>query len=128
MCKLCDKQNNIWFDKELKCAFKNKIFDSDNWRCATAITLRDISYDCELDVVTWNTKKYVTIPVDEIEIEGNPRVLWITWQVDQGKTNTMWLLFEQDDPRKPTEEECLRIIEFYQKLYETKFFPIAGKV
>ncbi len=94
-------------------------FDGDhNWDCQTINKIRDICYEGQdlpngVDYQYCEDQKYATIKVDEIGI--NAKALWVTWYKNRGRTDAMWLLDSYEKPRKPTKEECLKIIDYYEK-------------
>jgi hypothetical protein len=57
-------------------------------------------------------EQYSTINVDDV-IGLGAMALWVQWYKNRGRTQAMWLLFEEMPPRQPTEEECLLIVAHY---------------
>lgn len=95
-------------------------FDRDhNWNCQTVNKIRDICYEGQdlpngIDYQYCEDQKYATIKVDEVGI--NADALWVSWYKNRGGTDAMWLLDDGWNPRKPTEKECLKIIDYYKEV------------
>ena len=117
-CAECVARGKTWKGSEPKCAFNSGRF-SENWNCATAGLIRDICDEGQtllpdgIDYAYCDDDKYATIKVDEIEIEGGPLALWVSWYKNRGSTQAMWFLFDGVPPRVPTETECLLVAKFY---------------
>lgn len=130
-CQMCRERGKTWEGADPQCAFEGGKFSRENWNCATANAIRDI---CEpfntlvTDGVTHtycDDQHYGTIRVydlfdgDSVEYQQAdgpmPLALWVTWYKNRGRTESMWVLGDDGDPRRPTEAECRRIIEVYGK-------------
>jgi hypothetical protein len=118
MCIACDKRVKNWKGDDPKCAFTSGVF-SENWNCATVSKIRDI---CAVDYAKIregvdyqyaDDDHYATIKTDDINIAGRPLSLWVSWYKSRGSTQAMWLLFDSETPRRPTEQECLAISDYY---------------
>lgn len=123
-CDLCKKRGKTWRGDDPKCAFENGVFSRDNWSCATIHALRDIVYEGQklpsgIDYQYCDDQKYATIKVSELDLDGHPYALWISWYKNRGATDALWLLFDDFAPRRPMESEVLAIINHY-KTKETK--------
>lgn len=123
VCKACKERGKTWGGDDPKCAFKSGQFDSNNWNCATAGLIRDICYEGQefppgVDYQYCDDQKYSTVKVDHIEGLGGALALWVTWYKQRGATGAMWLLFENEPPRVPTEQECLMIAQAYSSNVE----------
>jgi hypothetical protein len=87
--------------------------------CATANAIRDIVYEgCDplppgVDYQFCDDQKYATVDVSDLEGVDGALALWVTWYKCRGKTDGMWLLFENRPPRRPTEDEARAIIRQY---------------
>lgn len=120
-CKKCsDPDYKDWVGDAPKCAFMGDRFSPENWNCGTANAIRDICYEGQqpipqgVDYQYYDDNKYATIKI--YEVEGiNADALWIGWYKTRGATQAIWLLDQYDEPRPPTEAECLAIIAYYQK-------------
>ncbi len=118
MCVACDNRGKTWKGSDPKCAFDCGVF-GDNWNCATVGMIRDICYEGQssipdgVDYQYCEDDKYATIKTDDIDIDGRPLALWVSWYKSRGSTQAMWLLFDSGPPRHPTELECLLIVDFY---------------
>ena len=104
----------------IQCAFDGKF--EDNWNCQTVNEIRDICFEgqefpYEVDYKYCDDMKYVTIKIDDIE-EVNGMALWVSWYKNRGTTDAMWILDSYNEPRRPTEKECLAIIEYFKKKQE----------
>ncbi len=117
MCVACENRRQDWKGDKPKCAFTSGVF-GENWNCATVNMIRDICYEGQalkngVDYKYCDDNKYATIKVDDININGRPLALWVSWYKNRGSTQAMWLLFDNNPPRPPTEKECLLIYDFY---------------
>lgn len=115
-CRMCRERGKTWNGGDPECAFPNGgQFTVENWNCATANALRDISGQDEphdnADHRWFNDQNYSTILVDAVDLSSGPAyALWMTWYKHRGRTEGLWLL-GGDEPRKPTEEDAVEIIE-----------------
>lgn len=133
-CAMCKQRGKNWDGADPKCAFLNGgSFTPDNWNCATVNAIRDVCGewgDERHPAVDWRAhnarmdsgdQKYATIEIDDsIELpsdnhEGRALCLWVTWYKLRGRTEAMWLLSEDGDPKRPTEADCLAIISGVEK-------------
>lgn len=119
VCKACKKRGKTWQGDDPRCAFEAGKFDGDNWSCATADLIRDVCYEGQdlpngVDYQYCEDQKYVTVKVDHIEGLDGALALWVSWHKQRCITDAMWLLFEHEQPRVPTEQECLRIAQAYR--------------
>ena len=117
MCDACDKRGKTWEGDDPKCGFSSGVFD-ENWNCATVNAVRDICYEGQelrsgIDYQYCEDQKYATIKIDHLEIDDRPLALWVSWYKSRGRTDAMWLLFDNKPPRKPTEAECLSVVAAY---------------
>jgi len=88
-------------------------FSGDNWNCATANAIRDLTgqddpsdhADCRYCDDQW----YSTIKVHDVELGADAYALWVTWYKHRGRTEGMWLL-GSDVPARPTEADAVAII------------------
>jgi len=118
MCDACDKRGQTWKGDAHKCAFTGGVF-GENWNCATVGMVRDICYEGQAEMPSGvdyrycEDDKYATIKVDDIDLEGRPLAIWVSWYKSRGATQAMWLLFDNAPPRPPTEKECLAIVGYY---------------
>lgn len=124
-CKLCSESLPVIPpNSPRRCAFVDGIFNTDNHRCLTANAIR------ELAEIKWSNKSipgvhhhftesnqnYTTIDISEINFEDAKMAicLWVGWYKSRGRTEAVWIMFDQHPPRPPTEKECLLIIDFYK--------------
>lgn len=120
-CQLCLER--VWPHEggsESKCSFPDGVFDSVGWNCATANAIRDIcDQDADpLDGVArqyCNDQWYATICIDDVRVDGKylGYALWVSWYKHRGRTEEMFLMGSDDNPRVPTEAECIAIIAHY---------------
>lgn len=127
VCKACSNQVKDWKGSDPECAFINGAFSPDNFCCATARLIRTLCQETDSSGIHWRQtftyQEYATIDLSEGDIveredeEGNmisqPICLWAGWYKSRGRTEGMWLMFEDLPPRPPTEEECVKILEYY---------------
>ncbi len=122
-CLACQKRVKTWNGSDPKCAFESSIFSSDNWNCETVSLIRRMIHklidtkNCVKVQYTSSEQRFATVDISDINIvsedEVQPICLYIGWYKDRGCTECMWLMFETQQPRAPTEEECLKIIKHY---------------
>lgn len=105
------------------CAFEKASFNSDNWNCKTVDLVRDYfgeyGDDCGLSAVyRWREDQSIgMLDIPDIDWEpesdrdGAPLSLWVTWYKRRGRTEQMWLMYDDAPPRQPTEPEILMIME-----------------
>lgn len=114
-CKACQERVKNWNGDNPICSFpKGGEFDFNGWNCATANKIRDLTGQDEpssyADYRYCDDQNYSTIKIDQIE-EINALALWVTWYKHRGRTEGMWLLSQNEIPRKPTEADCITIIK-----------------
>ena len=125
-CQACqDREGKTWEGAEPKCAFKHGAFDADNWNCATVSKIPQIANrltERTIEGVNFHLcatdQRYSTIYTQEIEgfrnsATATPLCLWVGWYKNRGRTEGMYLMFENAPPRPPTQGECLTIINHY---------------
>ncbi len=115
-CALCSKRIKDWNAPISRCAFSYGVFSSENWNCATVNAIREI---CNgdfpgVDYQFCDDQNYATVKVDELEIDS-ALALWVTWYKDRGKTDGMWLMFSDQPPRPPTQQEAAIVIQAFQR-------------
>jgi hypothetical protein len=119
-CKRCGHKKT-WSGDDIKCPFQNSDKFGDNWNCGVIGEIRNIcehaeeGVDYRLHYQYCEDQKYVTIKTDCIE---NDEIdlglcLFVTWYKSRGRTDAMWILDEQNPPRKPTYQELELIIKYY---------------
>ena len=126
-CKRCLERGKTWKGSDPKCAFESGVFSSNNWSCATALAIREL-FDEKDDhrimhcreenqnVALLSTTEFEILPLKDEKgwRIPQPTSLWVGWYKSRGCTEGMWLMFETDPPRQPTEEECLKILAHYK--------------
>jgi hypothetical protein len=118
-CKLCKSRVKDWHGSDPVCAFNGAF--KENWNCATVSLIRDICYEGQtlkhgVDYQYCDDQKYATIKTDDIEGLDRALALWVSWYKNRGATDIMYLLFSGKPPRVPTEQECVLIAEYYNKI------------
>lgn len=120
------------FGSDPHCAFETGPFNGDNWNCATTNMIRDLAEredDFRIHHIREENQNYSTISLMGFQllapedgqgfIQAQPTCLWVGWYKSRGRTEGMWLMFENLPPRQPTEEECLKIHEQFSKDKQT---------
>jgi len=115
-CKACiERGKPEIFGSDPICAFDGDF--SDNWQCATLNLLRDALEDRK-ELVYGGDQRMISInlwdensKVDFNIIEDQPVCLFATWYKRRGRTEQVWLLFDDREPRRPTEAELLHLIQ-----------------
>lgn len=113
ICKLCRERKQTWSGSKPICSFKSGVFSPEGWNCATANIIRDVPKS------EWegDDQRHALIDTSGLyeSQEFEARALWIGWYKNRGRTEAMWLLFDEDrEPRRPTEAECLQVAEWYK--------------
>lgn len=126
-CEACKARGKTWKGSDPKCGFLEGAFSGlNNWNCATAGEIRDltetednrrINHQCE------ENQHYATVSLLDIDVlpredekgfvNAQPVCLWVGWYKSRGRTEAMWLMFENCPPRPPTEVECRVILNHY---------------
>ena len=134
LCAACRARGKPWKGDDPRCAFdnKNRLFQEDNWSCATVEGIRDLCYEGQaklppgVDYQYCDDQKYASINIDKVELEGSGigLCLWLTWYKSRGSTDEMWLMnprnaildspYPLGAPRPPTEDEVLAITAYYK--------------
>lgn len=119
-CAACRTRVKDWEGDDPTCSFPAGTFNRDGWNCATAGMIRDLVYEGQkpmppgVDYQYCEDMKYATVYIDHLDIDG-AMALWVAWYKNRGRTDAMWLLFSDQPPRPPTEDECVRIANAYDK-------------
>jgi hypothetical protein len=103
-CKMCEERGKTWEGSNPKCAFKNGIFTTDNWNCATMNELRRISRELDTyqrDDMSCGSIGYVRMDnnhaPDDFDTYGGYIVM--TWYKDRGRTgNAVFMTDEEMEP------------------------------
>ena len=123
-CKMCLDRGKTWKGSDPKCYFDHP---RDNWMCATVIAIRHLCppySDPKQGIHSeyCNDDWYAVIKTDNIDTDEQTggsllgRCLYIAWYKDRGHTEALWILGgESENPRVPTEEELLSILEYYRR-------------
>lgn len=128
-CKMCRERVKDWSGDDPKCGFPNGgEFDAGNWNCATVNALRDLAESTRDGVLRsyGDDQTHVMINLDDDALELPswdaapasalpPLSLWLTWYKRRGRTQALWLLGEEDAPRRPTEADVLAILTHYAR-------------
>lgn len=126
-CRMCRERDKTWSGDDPRCAFSDGVFSPDNWNCATANAIRDIVYEGQpppmpdgVDYRYCDDQKYATVCTHALFDENEDgdwfgSALWVSWYKNHGRTEAMWLLSQRGEPRRPSEHECVQIIEHYRK-------------
>lgn len=126
ICQMCQERGKTWEGgSDPICAFTNgKPFTRDNWNCATVNAIRDI---CDerlgplvdgVDRRDCGDQKYATLYVYEVCEPQHDELLlalWVSWYKSRGRTDAMWLMNDEWEPRKPTEADCRLVIAHVAK-------------
>lgn len=127
ICKACADRGKTWRGTDPKCGFQNGPFDGlENWNCATANLIRHLAEQrgiADIKLHHQENQSYATLDLYGVDVMPEeddkgmmnlqPLCLWVTWYKSRGRTEGLWLMFDNQPPRPPTEEECVRIIEHY---------------
>lgn len=120
-CRMCLARGKTWKGDDPTCYFDNP---DENWNCATISAIRDICYEGQelaagVNYEYCDDEKFATINIYDVDDKkGNyiGRCLYVAWYKSRGGTEALWVLNgEGDTPRRPTEEELLAIITYYEE-------------
>ena len=109
-CDACKERGKTWAGDDPRCAFKEGVFDPSNWNCATANLIRDLMATVALRYLD-QSQGLIVVDVDDIKAIG----LYVTWYKRRGETEQMWLMSDDNPPRRPTLKECQAILKHLQK-------------
>lgn len=120
-CNACKDRPKFWKGDDPKCAFADGAeWSSDNWNCATTGLIRrlfDGADDGRLPegvAHQWgNDQNTGMVCAQGLDSEDRPLSLWVTWYKSRGRTEQMWLLFDNKPPRRPTEAELVALADLY---------------
>lgn len=121
-CQACITRGKTWQGSDPKCAFENATFSADNWNCATVSLIRNLATRADLypsrvhHVVCDSEEQYSAMDVSDVKMLDDALTLWVQWYKNRGRTQAMWLLFEKDPPRQPTEAECILIATHFDTI------------
>jgi len=111
-----------WPGDDPVCGFTREgRFKRDNWRCATLNALRRI---CELHGPVWqNDQYYAVLPTLDASdgapdgvLSRYPQTLWVSWYKSRGRTDALWLLYDElYPPTIPTLDEVEAIVAHYEQ-------------
>jgi hypothetical protein len=134
-CKACEERVKDWSGSDPVCGFETGVFSVENWNCATISKIREICYHAStcrdklfpgIDFQQCGDQNYVTFNIHQLYDDNSfldvltPLALWVSWYKNRGRTEAMWLLFEDSPPRLPTEEECLAIAKACEHIFKTE--------
>jgi hypothetical protein len=122
-CKMCSERGQTWRGSPPRCGFgEDGKMVEENWNCATINAIRDICYEGQNDMPPGvdyrycDDQKYATIDLHRMDgLDDRPLAMWVTWYKSRGETEGVWLMFDDQPPRRPTEAECLSIIDHYSR-------------
>ena len=101
--------------QQIRCAFSNGIFSSDNWNCATMNKLREIVKKAGL---FWRDDSIGSIGVLPIDLNEFYGFLVMLWYKERGQVEQAILLSSERPPTLLTLDLVLKIIEDYEKEFE----------
>lgn len=122
-CRMCQAREKTWSGDDPKCSFPNGgSFDAGGWNCATANAIRDIcgqdSQHIRSDYRYCDDQNYATIKIDDVDLPSGPALaLWVSWYKHRGRTEAMWLLCNEGQPRRPDALDCETIIDRFAVLF-----------
>lgn len=117
-CQDCKDREKDWEGSDPVCAFQRGEFDGDNWNCALANRVRSLCTD-----YTWaEDEYYCCLPILGVCAEDAfvnvPLCLFVNWYKNRGRTQAMWLMFDDEPPRVPSTTEVVAIVECYERSQE----------
>lgn len=119
-CKLCNERGKTWSGDDPKCAFKDNLFTTDNWNCATMNELRRISDEIETKMRNdMSCASVGIVPLDNdyldyMEYENvDSGYIVMTWYKERGRTGNALIMWDEQ-VRPLTELEAVAVIEAYK--------------
>lgn len=100
---------------QIKCAFSNGIFSSDNWNCATMNKLREIVKKAGL---FWRDDDMGSIGILPIDLDEFVGFLVMLWYKERGQVEQAILLSLENPPALLTLDLAIKIIESYEKKFK----------
>ena len=98
--------------QQIRCAFSNGIFSSDNWNCATMNKLREIVKKAGL---FWRDDDIGSIGVLPVDLDEFYGFLIMLWYKERGQVEQAILLSSERPPALLTLDLALKIIKNYEK-------------
>lgn len=119
-CEACKTRVKFWKGDDQKCAFASgPEWSQDNWNCATTGLLRSLFDDNsklpEGVSHQWGDDQNTgMVCAQGLKSEDRPLSMWMTWYKSRGRTEQMWLMFDNKPPRRPTEAEIVALASLYR--------------
>jgi len=101
--------------QQIRCAFSNGIFSSDNWNCATVNKLRKI---IKREGVFWRNDDIGSIGILSINLDEFCGFLVMLWYKERGQVEQAILLSSERPPALLTLDLALKIIEDYERRHK----------
>jgi len=101
--------------QQIRCAFSNGIFSSDNWNCATMNKLRKIVKKAGL---FWRDDDIGSIGVLPVDLDEFYGFLIMLWYKERGQVEQAILLSSERPPALLTLDLAIKIIESYEKKFK----------
>ena len=126
-CKLCIEAGQPeHFGSEIGCAFDGEF--TDNWNCSTLGKLRvalaggdDWGRVTDSSLIkTFVREDQTTVLVDlrfmdwekMDDNEVTPDSMFVTWYKRRGRTEQVFLMYDDQEPRQPTESQVLDVVAY----------------
>ncbi len=128
ICQRCNERGKIWNGSDPKCFMEDW---ENNWNCATLNEFRELFdywYDEEppkgITYKHYDDHNYMMLFIADITINGEedeyPSYLYLSWYKRRGATENVYLLFNGQPCRRPTESEMDVILKHYKRLANKK--------
>ena len=101
--------------QQIRCAFSNGIFSSDNWNCATMNKLRKIAKE---ESLFWRNDEIGSIGVVPVDLDEFVGFLVMIWYKERGQIEQAILLSSENSPALLTLDLAIKIVEDYEKKKE----------
>ena len=117
-CKRCGREKT-WNGDDPNCPFKDGDMFGENWNCGQINKIRELCEQAEMgntfymDYQYCDDQKYVSINVDEVNLDEPALCLWVSWYKSRGGTDAMWLLSDSREPKLPTFDDLQKIYDYY---------------
>lgn len=104
-CALCKIRGKTWLGEDPRCFWD----EGNNWNCATLGQFLDEFYD---SLEWWDDQSAAHFMIrgfPKIETLSSAVSLWVTRYKHRGHVEQVLILFDDQPPRKPTEEEFMEL-------------------
>jgi hypothetical protein len=123
-CPRCKARGKTWPGSNPKCAFREGVFTTENWNCATMSDLRTLAHNLAVEAPNRMPRGFTyredmaAASIGVVVIPENDTVagyLCMTWYKSRGRTGRAYVLADADEARALTLKEAEAILGAYKK-------------